>query len=153
MNKTGYVNGSDLLLFINGKAVGHATSHTTTFNSETKDRAVKPIASASMTAGKWKEKGVTGMSVSISAEGLRNFDESEHGMRTLLAAWAAGESVEVKAIERGNDAKPYLSGRFIIASLEEIAPAEDDATYNISLENDGEITLNPESITENPAAE
>ena len=44
--KKGYVNGSDLLLYINGKAVGHCTSHTATFNSETKERAVKPVASA-----------------------------------------------------------------------------------------------------------
>ena len=43
--KTGYVNGSDMLLYIGSKAIGHCTSHTTTFNSETKDRSVKPVAS------------------------------------------------------------------------------------------------------------
>lgn len=46
MEDTGYINGSDLLLKVGGKAVGHCTSHTLTFNSETKDRAVKPVASA-----------------------------------------------------------------------------------------------------------
>lgn len=153
MTKTGYVNGSDLLLKIAGKPAGHCTSHTITFSSETKDRAVKPVATAAISAGKWKEKGVTGMSVSISAEGLRNFDETENGMRALLAAWQRGESVEVEAFEREGDSKPYATGRFVIASIEESAPAEDDATYSISLENDGEVTINAENITENtPAA-
>ena len=59
--KSGYVNGSDLLLFIGGKAVGHCTSHTMTFNSETKERAVKPVAKKGITSGLWKGKGVTGL--------------------------------------------------------------------------------------------
>ena len=49
--KTGYCNGSDMLLFVGGKAVGHCTSHTTTINSETKDRAVKPVATKGVSAG------------------------------------------------------------------------------------------------------
>lgn len=49
----GYVNGSDLLLFVGGKAIGHCTSHTLTFNSETKDRSVKPVASLGAQAGLW----------------------------------------------------------------------------------------------------
>ncbi len=46
-----YISGSDLLLKVAGKAVGHCTSHTTTLNSETKDRAVKPVATAARSAG------------------------------------------------------------------------------------------------------
>ena len=46
--KNGYVNGSDMLLYIGEKAIGHCTSHTTTFDTETKDRAVKPEASKKM---------------------------------------------------------------------------------------------------------
>lgn len=153
MTGTGYINGSDLLIFVGGKAVGHATSHTTTFNSETKDRAVKAVATAPKSASKWKEKGVTGMSVSISVEGLRCKGETENGYKALLAAWIKGESVEVKGIERGNDTKPYLTGKFVIASLEESAPAEDDVTYSLSLENDGEVTIDTANIDdETPAA-
>ena len=76
---TGYINGSDLLLMVGGKAVGHCTSHTLTFNSETKDRAVKPAASEAKSSGLWKNKGVTSLSISISAEGLRFYDETENG--------------------------------------------------------------------------
>lgn len=140
MAKKGYINGSDLLISIAGSAVGHSTSHTLTLSSETKERSVKPLATASSSAGKWKDKGISSLSISISAEGLRNFDETENGFATLLNAWKAAESVEVKCFERESSETPYLVGKFVITSLEETSPAEDDATYSVQLENDGEPT-------------
>ena len=151
--KKGYCNGSDMLLYVGGKAVGHCTSHTVTINSETKERAIKPVASAGMSAGLWKEKGVTSMSVSISAEGLVFYNETENGYKACLAMIAAGKSVEVKCMERGDSTEPYLTGKFVVASLERTDPAQDDATYSISLENDGEITFEETAITETVEAE
>ena len=143
MADTGYINGSDLLLMVDGKAVGHCTSHTLTFNSETKDRAVKPVSTAAKSSGLWKGKGVTGLSISISAEGLRFYDETENGHEQLAPLWGTGTSVTVKAFKRGGDTAPYVEGNFVIASLEETSPAQDDATYSVSLENDGEPTTYP----------
>ena len=152
--KTGYCNGSDMLVYVNGKAVGHCTSHSATFNSETKDRAVKPTADKSISAGLWKDKGVTGLSYSVSAEGLVFYGETETGFKALLAAWKSGKSVEVKCMERENSEKPYLKGKCIISSLERTDPAQDDSTYSVSLENDGEPDILDESaITENPETE
>lgn len=151
--KKGYCNGSDMLVYVGGKAVGHCTTHTTTLNSETKDRAVKPVATASISAGLWKGKGVTGLSISISAEGLVFYGESETGYKALYAAWKAGQSIEVKCMERENSDKPYLKGKFVIASLERTDPAQNDSTYTVNLENDGEPdTLDETAITENPEA-
>ena len=138
-----YINGSDLLLSVGGKAVGHCTSHTLTFNSETKDRAVKPVSSAAKSSGLWKGKGVVGLSISISAEGLRFYNETENGFDEIAAKWGAGTSVEVKAFEREGDTEPYVKGKFVIASIEEASPAQDDATYSVSLENDGEPDIYP----------
>lgn len=150
--KSGYTNGSDLLLYVNGKAVGSCTSHTTTFNSETKDRAVKPVASAGISSGLWKKKGVVGLSYSISAEGLRFYDETECGFKDLFKLWKAGKPVTVKCMERENTDKPYLEGACVITSLEESAPAQDDATYSLGLDNDGEpTTLDETAITETTA--
>jgi predicted secreted protein len=143
MADTGYINGSDLLLKVGGKAVGHCTSHTLTFNSETKDRAVKPVASAAKSSGLWKGKGVTGLSISISAEGLRFYDETENGHEQMASLWGKNASVEVEAFKRGGDKTPYVKGNFVIASLEETSPAQDDATYSVSLENDGEPETYP----------
>lgn len=138
-----YINGSDLLLNVGGKAVGHCTTHTLTFNSETKERAVKPLASAAKSAGLWKEKGVTGLSISISAEGLRFYSETENGFDEISALWGVGQSVEVEAFERGESATPYVKGNFVIASIEETSPAQDDSTYSITLENDGAPEIYP----------
>lgn len=149
--QTGYINGSDLLLSIGGKAVGHCSSHKVTFNSETKDRAVKPAMNQGTSAGLWKEKGVTGLSISISAEGLRFYDETEGGFTEISNLWGAGTSVEVKAFPRadGTTSKqvPYLVGKFVITSIEESAAAQDDATYSVSLENDGEPDTYPGKTT------
>ena len=151
--KTGYCNGSDMLVYVGGKAVGHCTTHTTTMTSETKDRAVKPVATKSISAGLWKSKGVTGLSISISAEGLVFYGESETGYKALVAAWKAGKSVEVKCMERENSENPYIKGKFVITSLDRTDPANDDSTYSVSLENDGEPdTLDDTAITETPDA-
>ncbi len=149
-----YINGSDLLLFVDGKAIGHCTSHTITLNSETKDRQVKPLASLGIQSGLWKQKGVTGLSISISAEGLRFYDETENGYEEIAPLWGVGQSVEVAAYKRNETAPgvttdgqnadtPYVKGNFVIASIEETSPAQDDATYSITLENDGEPEIYP----------
>jgi predicted secreted protein len=147
-----FINGSDLLIKVAGNYLAHSSTHTTTYNTETKDRSFKPVGTVKKGSGKWKNKGVSGLSISISAEGLRTDDEVENGFATLLAAWKKGESIVVEAIEReGKD--PYLKGAFIIASLEETSPAEDDATYSISLENDGEPDVfAPEDLSDYVAA-
>lgn len=138
-----YINGSDLLVNVGGKAFGHCTTHTTTFNSETKERAVKPVASAAKSAGLWKGKGVTGLSIQIKADGLRVYTEEENGFTEIAPSWGKGESVEVLAFERGKDSAPYLKGKFVITTLEETAPAQDDTTYTITLDNDGEPEVYP----------
>ncbi len=140
---TGYINGSDLLLMVGTKAIGHCTSHTLTYNSETKERAVKPATSASYSAGLWKGKGVVGLSISISAEGLRYYGEAEGGFAELSALWGAGTAVTVKAYEREGAASPYVEGSFVITSVEETSPAQDDATYSVQLESNGEPTTYP----------
>lgn len=138
-----YINGSDLLLKVAGKAVGHCTSHKITLNSDTKERAVKPLASASKSSGKFKEKTVNGMSISISFDGLRFYNETENGFDQISAAWGAGDPVEVEAFRREEDQTPYLKGKFVIDSLEESSPANDDATYSGSLSNSGEPEVYP----------
>lgn len=151
-----YINGSDLLLGLGAdkKAVAKSTTHTTTFNTETKERAVKPIASKPAEQSQFKEKGVTGKSVTISAEGLRfGKGDTEFGFKELLAAYKAGKSIPVVAYERGDSESPYLEGNFVITSLEESAPAQDDATFSVTLENDGYVEIDPEALSSGALAE
>lgn len=143
-----YINGSDLLLKIGEKAVGHCTTHTLTFNSETKERAVKPVATLGKQSGLWKQKGITALSISISAEGLRFYEETESGYEEIAALWGKGQSVAVEAFERGGDSTPYVKGKFVITSIEEASPAQDDVTYTVNLENDGEPEIYPGKETD-----
>ena len=143
LESRGYINGSDLLLKVGGKAIGHCTSHSISFSSETKDRAVKPLASAGISSGKWKQKGVVGMGISISFEGLRFYAATENGFEAVSSHWGVGQSVDVECFKRGSDTTPYVKGKFVISSLEETSPAEDDATYRGQLDNDGEPDIYP----------
>lgn len=141
-----YCNGSNMLLYLDEDAFGHCTTHTATMNSETKDRAVKPAASKAKTNGMWKEKGVTGLSIAISAEGLIYDGETEASYQKMLAAWKSGQPVKIKCMQRGESKKPYLAGSFIISSLERADPAQDDSTYTINLDNNGEPDTLDETV-------
>lgn len=148
-----YCNGSNMLLYLGEDAFGHCTTHTATMNSETKDRAVKPVASKAKTNGMWKEKGVTGLSIAISAEGLIYDGETEASYQKMLAAWKSGQPVKIKCMQRGESKKPYLAGSFIISSLERTDPAQDDSTYAINLDNNGEPdTLDETAFTDGTVA-
>lgn len=148
-----YCNGSNMLLYLGEDAFGHCTTHTATMNSETKDRAVKPAASKAKTNGMWKEKGVTGLSIAISAEGLIYDGETEASYQKMLAAWKSGQPVKIKCMQRGESKKPYLAGGFIISSLERTDPAQDDSTYTINLDNNGEPdTLDETAFTDSAVA-
>ena len=148
-----YCNGSNMLLYLGDDAFGHCTTHTATMNSETKDRAVKPVASKAKTNGMWKEKGVTGLSIAISAEGLIYDGETEASYQKMLAAWKSGQPVKIKCMQRGESKKPYLAGSFIISSLERTDPAQDDSTYTINLDNNGEPdTLDETAFTDGSVA-
>lgn len=148
-----YCNGSNMLLYLGDDAFGHCTTHTATMNSETKDRAVKPAASKAKTNGMWKEKGVTGLSIAISAEGLIYDGETEASYQKMLAAWKSGQPVNIKCMQRGESKKPYLAGSFIISSLERTDPAQDDSTYTINLDNNGEPdTLDETAFTDSAVA-
>lgn len=148
-----YCNGSNMLLYLGEDAFGHCTTHTATMNSETKDRAVKPAASEAKTNGMWKEKGVTGLSIAISAEGLIYDGETEASYQKMLAAWKSGQPVKIKCMQRGESKKPYLAGSFIISSLERTDPAQDDSTYTINLDNNGEPdTLDETAFTDSAVA-
>ena len=148
-----YCNGSNMLLYLGEDAFGHCTTHTATMNSETKDRAVKPAANKTKTNGMWKEKGVTGLSIAISAEGLIYDGETEASYQKMLAAWKSGQPVKIKCMQRGESKKPYLAGSFIISSLERTDPAQDDSTYTINLDNNGEPdTLDETAFTDSAVA-
>ena len=146
--ETGYQHGSDMLVgIVTGEntftPLGHSKTCTITNSAETKERAVKPTLTEKATAdnpGMWKEKSVSGLSVSISAEGFKFYGD-EVGYDKLFELWEAGKAVKVRYALRGEEATKYREGNFIITSLEEQDPGDDDASYTISMENSGQVEL------------
>lgn len=136
---SGYVHGSDLILGVQIADIftplGYAKTCEINNDAETKDRSHKNIANT----GKWKNKIVTGLKVSISSEGFTVYDDDNLGSDELYAMWESGESVALRYCHRGEEAKRYREGNFIITSLKESAPSDDDATWSISFENDGPV--------------
>lgn len=138
-----YENGSDILLKVGTACVARCSTHTVTYNSETKERAVKPLASAAKKKALFTSKGVTKMSVTAHGEAFRFYKATENGFEECAALWGKGQSVDLAAFKRGGDASPYLKGKFVITAMEETNPAQDDATWTIDLENDGEPEIYP----------
>ena len=142
---TGYQHGSDMLVgIVSGdkfSPLGHSKTCTITNSAETKERAVKPTLREKKEAanpGMWKEKSVSSLAVSISAEGFKFYGD-EMGYDKLLEMWETGEAVKVRYALRGEEKTKYREGDFIIMSLEEQNPGDDDASYTISLENSGQV--------------
>lgn len=147
MNELQSVNGSDLLLSVSGKAIGHCSSHTVTMTSGTKGIAYKPKASLKKSkASLFKSKKVTDLSIQIKASGVHFYGEDEMSLKDAIGHWKQGMSIETKCFERENDATPYISGNFIISSLEHTAGANDDVTYDITLDNDGAPEIDESKI-------
>lgn len=133
----GYVNGSDFLLDVAGAAPGHCTTHKLTYNSETKNYAVKPPATAEPQDGKWQDSVVSGLSYQGSAEGYIYDEETELTIAALRKCWVNAQPVEVKAFRRGKSSAPYLKGKVIITSVDENHPANDVATYTVNFQSAG----------------
>lgn len=135
-----YKDGQDLLLGFmkNGAfvALGHSTGCKISRSSETGERITKESAS-----GKFKEKYVKSLSVSISAEGFQ-YDYAtaeERGYPKLKEIWKSAQPVTLRWHERGSTSK-FEEGLFVITSLEDDAPAGDDRKYSVSFENSGVVT-------------
>ena len=140
----GYIHGSDMLVGLMLEdaftPMGHSKTCTISNKAETKERAVKPTleTAAASSAGKWKEKSVSGLSVEISSEGFKFYGD-EMGYDKLLELWEKSEPVTVRYALRGEETTKYREGKFLITSLDETSPSDDDSTYTISLENSGPV--------------
>lgn len=135
------MDGRDLMLYIDTSDSGTqpaweaqalATSHTITYNTETKERLTKD------SPGGNPEKRVTSVGVQIKADALRAFGDSAKPL--LLAAMKAKKNIKLKygfAEETTGDT--YEEGMFVIDSLEETPQAGEDVSYSAQFSSSGEV--------------
>lgn len=148
------LDGTDLILSVDGKALGFSTGCKVSTSVETGERITKEAVS-----GKWKEKYVKSFSESISAEGcvLTDGDADTPTYDQLKALMIAGQPVSVSYSLRDGDKRTGkttggYSGEYIITSLDLDGQAGDDAKYSVSLENSGAVTPVADGGLSTPAA-
>lgn len=139
--KGDYIEGRDLMVFVDtgsGTAewtpTAAATSHTISYSGETKERVTKDTEN-----GAFSQKSVTKLSVTITCEALTTFD-ADMGYDKLLELMKSREPVKLKyGFTQEANGEKYEEGLFVITSLEQSSPANDDATYTAQFENTGNV--------------
>lgn len=136
-----YIEGRDLMVFVDTSNGGSsptwtktaaATSHTISYSGETKERVTKDTEN-----GAFSQKTVTKLSCNITCEALRVFNK-DVGFEKLLELFKKREPVKLKYGFADNSGS-YEEGMFVITSLEESSPADDDATFTAQFENSGAV--------------
>lgn len=143
-----YSDGSDALILVGGKAIGHCTTHSVDLKNDTKERLVKPKASEANADSRWKSKSISGSSVTISGDGLVSLTETEAGYELLLGYAADGIRVEIVGRRRGTNGKISVYGHFVLTSVTKTSPAGEDETYSFTAENDGKVYFGDKAATQ-----
>lgn len=136
------LDGTDLILDVEGKALGFSTSCKVSTSVETGERITKEAAS-----GKWKEKYVKSFSEEISADGvvLTDGDTDAPTYDALKGLMLAGKPVTARYSVRDGDKRTGkttggYTGKYLITSLDLDGAAGDDAKYSVKLQNCGAVT-------------
>ena len=135
------LDGTDLILSVDGKALGFSTGCKISTTVETGERITKEAK-----GGKFKDKYVKSISEEITADGMTLTDggEEKPTYDDLKAMQLQGKPIDAQYSVRdgdkrtGKEASGY-KGKYLITSLELDGPAGDDSKYSVKLENSGPI--------------
>lgn len=135
------LDGTNVILSMDGSAFGFSTGCKVTTSAETGERVTKEA-----TAGKWKEKYVKTISESISVDGLVlvDGDTETPTYDQLKQAMLTGQPVTLNYNLRDGDNRTGKTaggyeGKYICTSLDLDAQAGEDAKYSAQFENSGAI--------------
>lgn len=122
------INGGDITVTQGGAVIANATSHTMTINMATRDTSNKDN-------GVYTSREAGRLDVSVSVEGL----VAVGNFKTLLSLIVARAPLTL-ALKEG--ATTYATGSFLLTSVEQSAPDQDNVTYSCSFEYaGGNLTL------------
>ena len=139
---SGYRQGVDLIMGVvqsgTFKPLGYSTGCKISDSTETGERVTKETG-----ASQWKEKYVKSLAEQITAEGFvyDGVAGTSIGFPDLKSMWLAKEPVKLRYKYRDQGANEGLyEGDFIITSLEQDGPADDDEKWSVTFENSGAVT-------------
>ena len=128
---TGIINGTDILFYVGGVAVAHASSHTLTVGMNTLDASTKSSAG-------WRDLKPGQRSWSVSGEHLYAFDAA-FGATGLMTLMTNRTLSTVKLATVNSDNKRY-SGSGYLTSLDVSAANEENTTFSFTFEGTGVLT-------------
>ncbi len=138
---SGYRQGVDLIMGIvqssTFKPLGYSTGCKISDSTETGERVTKETG-----ASQWKEKYVKSLAEQITAEGFvyDSVAGTSIGFPDLTSMWLAKAPVKLRYKYRDQGANEGLyEGDFIITSLEQDGPADDDEKWSVTFENSGAV--------------
>lgn len=146
------IQGQDILFLLGEACIAMSTAHTLNITQETQERAVKPPLSEPISArSKFTHKTVTKTSVQLTADAVVAVNTEESGYIDIAQLALDGKPVACKGYVRkataGGTAVAYLEGNFIITACNLTASRDGDATYSVTAENDGPVTITESSFT------
>lgn len=129
------IRGGDMMLFVNGKSIAYATSHTLTISGDTQDTSNKDEG-----GGDWASNEVSTLSWAAQSENMYSIDGAGSNFDDLFdimvaktpvtATFSKKTETAVNVPESGWTAsKPDYEGKVVITSLELNAPNGEYATY------------------------
>ena len=146
-DQTKIIEGSKLMLFLNGKSIAMATNHTLSISAETTEISNKDIGS-----GDWTANNVRRFSWEVSTENM--FTVSAY--KKLFQLMLAKQPVDaVFSIRKGDaliaDSSTYfagwtwenstftLQGKVLITNIDTQAPNDDNATFSCTMTGTGAL--------------
>lgn len=146
------IKGRDLMLFVKGKSIAFATSHSLSISMETTETTSKD------SGGKWVASNAGKISWEMSTENLYSNDGEGVNFDELFKLMTAQEPIEaVFTLEKNYKSKAdevsvggwlpsttgTYSGKVIITSLSASAPNEDNATFSATFTGTGALKQTP----------
>ncbi|MDR1556796.1 MAG: phage tail protein [Tannerellaceae bacterium] len=140
--------GNDLMIFVGGKAIALATSHTLSLTAEMKSTSSKDT-------GNWAASIPGGKSWEMTSENVysADADTTQASYATLVDKWLADERVEVHfGIPKNADAASEVpstgwslpdgsyKGYAYISSISANAPNGENATFSVTLTGTGKLS-------------
>ena len=148
------IKGGDLMLFIGGKSIGYATSHTLSISAETTETSTKD------NGGVWSMPEVSTLSWTASTENLCGDPAAGNTYNDLVNLMIARQAVDaIFALE--GDSTDYVAnklqeapaagwkakegngykGKVVITSVEINAPNGDNATFTVEFTGQGKLEI------------
>ena len=124
-----YRLGNNVRVSVGEQLIGGQQNCSLSMNSETGDTTTKD-------SGLWAESEVTGLSWSVSCDGL--ITVSDGAINLLEEAWRNAEKVTIQY----GTAEAYKEGEAIIESLEQNDAMKEKSTYSVSFIGVGELNDN-----------